>query len=308
MTLKTLIIKNLVLVEEAHLSFKEGLTVITGETGAGKTALIEAIRLILGKRSDATKVRKGCEKATIQAAFDPSFTPELRDLLNEAGLSILEDEELILTREISAQGKSRAFICSQLVPSSFLTSLAPHLIDFVGQNAQVDMRAAEVQRKYLDLFADIDLIPFQMCLIREKEFEAQTRRLREEKKESGAKRPFLKSQLEELASLQLKEDEEKTLFEEYSFLSNAQELLASTEKALEQTDSLIEGCGKVGSLIKQMQKYEETFVDAEEMTKEAHLQLSELRALTLSFQGKLENDPHRLIFLEERLSKIDQLK
>ncbi len=133
--LKTLIIKNLILIEHEEIEFQEGLSVITGETGSGKTALIQAISLILGQRADATKVRKGCEKAFIQGSFALDPSNELLELFESAGVPFPHEEELILSREISSKGKSRSFIGSQMVPSSFLQSIAPYLVDFVGQHS-----------------------------------------------------------------------------------------------------------------------------------------------------------------------------
>jgi DNA repair protein RecN (Recombination protein N) len=303
--LKSLIIKNLILVEETHLTFDKGLTVITGETGAGKTALIEAIRLILGKRLDATKVRKGCEKALIQASFELPDPALFKEIFYHHGVTLPEEEELILTREISASGKSRAFVSGELVPAAFLAAIAPYLVDFIGQNAQMELRSQEVQRDSLDQFANIDLLPYQSSYKLEKELEAELNLLQKEKGESAFKRSLLESQLKDLEELQLQAGEEESLFEEYTLLSNAQELLATSSEALEQADSLIEGARHLDVQLRQLEKYDPTL---REFYNEASLPLAELHELLLRFQGKLESDPSRLAYLEERLTAIERLK
>lgn len=302
--IKTLIIKNLVLVEEAQISFESGLTMITGETGAGKTALIEAIRLILGERADPSKVRKGCEKATIQAAFDLDFS--LRAALDEGGISYSDDEELIITREISSAGKSRAFIAGQMVTASLLQGLAPYLVDFIAQHAQVTLKSSESQRQLLDLFADVNLTIFQTLWETEKQLQTQIEALQERKKDQ--REPLLKRELEELLEANLKEGEDEALFEEYSLLTNSQELLATTSQIIAESDSAIDRCVAISSLFGSILKYDAKFEETQAMARDAQVQLVELSSALQSFQAKIESDPGRLNFIEERLKVLDRLK
>lgn len=301
--IKTLIIKNLVLVEESHIQFEGGLTMITGETGAGKTALVEAIHLILGERADSSKVRKGCDKAIIQASFDLEKVPAV---LQDAGIEVPEDEELILTREISAAGKSRAFIAGQMVPASLLQSLAPYLVDFIAQHAQGLLKSSDSQRELLDLYADIDLVPFQALWEREKGLQVEIDTLQERK--NGQREQFLNDQLEELLEANLQEGEEEALFEEYSLLSNSQELLATTGQIIGEADGAIQQCNSITALFNPILKYDASFDETLKMAKEARLQLTELSSQLQSFQAKIESDPGRLNTIEERLKVLDRLK
>ncbi|NGX38009.1 MAG: DNA repair protein RecN [Chlamydiae bacterium] len=284
MSLKTLILKNLILIEEAHVDFQNGLTIITGETGAGKTALIEAIRLILGERSDATKVRKGCERAVIQAAFDGA-----------------SDEDLIISREIFANGKSRAFVAGEMVPAAVLQKLAPSLVDFIGQHAQISLKNTETQRTFLDLYAQIDLSPFQTRWDEEKQIQAQLEEL--ERQKSLNQKLLIENQLGELDSAQPQEGEDEVLFEEYALLSNSQELLGNAAQILTSTDAAIDHCVQIEATLASSGLEEN-----QQMAKEAHFQLAELRDSMHHLKAKIESDPGRLTYLEERLKMLDQLK
>ncbi len=306
--IKSLLLKNLILVEEALVSFDSGLTVITGETGAGKTALVEAIRLILGERADASKVRKGCEKALIQASLDITLSPPIRALFEETGLATSPDEDLILSREINVSGKSRSFIAGQMVPASLLQKLAPHLIDFIGQHAQVSLKSSESQRELLDLFAETDLASFQELWEREKQLESEIRLLEEKKKTSDQREALLEEHLNELNQANLTKGEDEALFEEYTLLANSQELLSTAHQILAQSEEAIEKSTSISPLLDSIVKYSPDLSEVQKMAKEAHLQLTEIAAQMQSFQAKVESDPSRLEFLEERLKLLEHLK
>lgn len=304
--LKTLFLKNLVLVEEASVDFKEGLTIITGETGAGKTALIEALRLLLGERADSSKVRKGCEKASVSASFDLPLA--VRPVLEKAGIDSPADEELILSREILASGKSRAFVCGQMVPASLLQTLAPYLIDFVGQHAQVLLKSSDQQLRLLDQFIELNLIPFQTAWKEEKELEKSHQTLINSKEASEARKGQLEAQKEELEEANVQEGEDEALFEEYTLLANAQELLVHSSDILTASEEATNRCVEIQKHLGAMLRFDKTLFEAEKMGKEAHFLLSELTQMLQSFQGKMESNPNRLAFLEERLKILDHLK
>lgn len=304
--LKTLQIKNLILIEEAMIEFDRGFTVITGETGAGKTALVEALRLLCGERGDSTKVRKGASRAWIGACF--SFSPPLSKIFEEFGLSHPENEDVLITREISREGKSRCFVSGQMVPVSFLQELSPFLLDFVGQHATTSLKSLDKQREYLDVFAEIDLFPFQKSWKEEKNLEAELSKLKAERENVIKRRDFLEEKCAELLAAKLKEGEENALFEEYTVLSNSQELERLTDQSLEAADTVLDGIRKVRNLLMQMEKCGLEAKEEGQIAKEIDLQGEELRSLLLRIQAKWENDPQRLHFLEERLSFLEKLK
>jgi len=299
--LKTLSIRNLVLVEEAHLEFESGMTVITGETGAGKTALIEALRLILGDRADASKVRKGAEKAHVSATFEGNLHPDLVSVFDEFGIPFPEDEPLIISREISLEGKNRAFVSGGAVPLAFLGKIAPLLVDFVGQHAQILMKSDSQQKELLDGFGAIDLSAFQTRLIEERTWTDQLARLKREKEEESLDR--LQNQLAELDELGYTSDEDTVLFEEFSLLSNSEEILSHSSKVAQLIDQALGICHDLQRHLDRL-----PIEEGAEMVKEVHLQFSELQRLAHSLSAKVDCDPSRLTYLEERLRAIDQAK
>ena len=304
--LKHLFLKNIVLVEEANIDFHSGLTIITGETGSGKTALIEALRLLLGERADSSKVRKGCEKASVSASFD--LPKGLTPLLDEAGIAYTDEEELILSREILSTGKSRAFISGQIVPAALLQKLAPHLIDFIGQHAQVLLKSGEEQGKLVDQFGEIDLSPFQRAWSEEKRLDKELKSLLSSKETSETRKAMLEAQRQEIEEARITPGEDEALFEEYTLLANSQELLIHSAAILSSADEATEKCVEIEKHLEAMRRFDKGLEDAQKMGKEAHFQLSELTQTLQSFQGKMESDPGRLSFLEERLKTLDHLQ
>ena len=130
-----LIVENYAVVEQARIRFHAGLNILTGETGSGKSIVVDSFGLLLGGRASAEMVRSGQTRARVSGIFSPAGNPELEALLGEAGIE-LDGEELIVEREIGANGKSRAFVGNRPVTTAFLRQLAPALGDIHGQNEQ----------------------------------------------------------------------------------------------------------------------------------------------------------------------------
>src|SRR4029078_7209137 len=129
--------------------------VTTGETGAGKTAIIEAISLCLGARADTSLIRQGCDRALVEGSFSITDRSTLHALLKDAGIDFDPEEELSIRREITLEGKNKAYINCCSVPLPFLQKVGTELIDFVGQHALLDLKSNEAQRTLLDLYGDL---------------------------------------------------------------------------------------------------------------------------------------------------------
>src|SRR3954453_12239606 len=147
-----LVVENYAVVERLRVHFHAGLNLLTGETGSGKSIVVDALGLLLGGRASADMIRTGEPRARVAGIFDVKDHAGVRKLLEPAGLEI-EDGELLIEREILASGKSRAFVGSRPVAASLLKDLAPHLADIHGQHDQQLLFSADAQRDMLDVFA-----------------------------------------------------------------------------------------------------------------------------------------------------------
>ena len=145
-------VENYAVVEQARIRFQEGLNVLTGETGSGKSIVVDSLSLLLGARASAEMIRSGETRARVSGIFSVDTTPEMEEALRAAGIE-REEEELIVEREIASNGKSRAFVANRPVTTAFLRQLAPALGDIHGQNEQQQLFAAPAQRELLDEYA-----------------------------------------------------------------------------------------------------------------------------------------------------------
>lgn len=307
--LKTLILKNLILVETAEISFEKGLTTITGETGSGKTALLEAIKLLIGERADATKVRSNAEKAFIQGEFDIPKNSSITVLLEEHGITLDQEGVCVITREISSTGKSRCFISGQLAPLHVLQKISPFLVEIVDQHAHVALRNEDAQRNYLDLFAHISLPlqDFQEKWNEEKNLYQKYEKLKKDKDQSEERKLWVQNTLEELKVSDIKEKEEEELFKEYTYLANIQELLEKGFYAIEGLSATLPQLFQLQQLLREMHQYDSNMKQPYQNLKECYHQLEEIKRFLQSKLGDTQTDSSRLATLEQRLKLIDKL-
>src|SRR5436305_7582664 len=148
-----LTVENYAVVEQARIRLQQGLIVLTGETGSGKSIVVDSLWLLLGARASSEMVRTGAAKARVSGIFSVPIANGVAELLTEAGIELDPDEELIIEREIAANGKSRAFVANRPVTSAFLRQLSPALGDIHGQNEQQSLFSSSAQRDILDSYA-----------------------------------------------------------------------------------------------------------------------------------------------------------
>src|SRR5579885_2776088 len=148
-----LVVENYAVIEKVRVRFHRGLNLLSGETGSGKSIVVDAFGLLMGARASAEMVRSGADRARVSGIFEVAATPALARLLEDAGIEI-EDNEVLVEREILANGKSRAFIGNRPATAALLKELAPHLGDIHGQHDQQQLFSPSVQREMLDEFAN----------------------------------------------------------------------------------------------------------------------------------------------------------
>ena len=271
--LKHLSINGFTLIAQAEVPFREGFTAITGETGAGKSVLLKSLRIVCGDKAQSTMVRTGEEKAVVEATFDISNEPQVKKILEE--LEIDCDDELIIRREITASGKSRARVGGTVVNLPDLQRLGEELIQMHGQSEQLLLRDTRTHTKMLDDYAgNSELLATYSSEWNEwNKIQEQIKATEDRAKNLAAQKDFLKFQFEELSKAALKEGEEEALEEkvngaskqeaETRYLNEIQGMLGGENGLLDQVQILT---SKLRSLATKLPDYEDYLKSLEEVT------------------------------------------
>jgi len=306
--LKLLKISNIALVTTAELELGSGLTLLTGETGAGKSILVDALGLVLGARASADLIRSGSDRAVVEAVVESEHA---RDALERLGLPADEDE-IIVRREVHASGKGRATVNGALVPASVLRELAPHLAVIHGQHEPQGLLDPETHLDVVDQHAGIDRAVVAEAHARLRQIEAELDALRRDRRESERRREMLEYQAAEIDRAGLRGGEEDELRAERAVQANAGKLAALSSEAYA---LLYEDDGAALARLRQAyRKIEE--LSGIDRRFQAHLegreavvaQLDELALFLRDYQEGLQVIPGRLDEIEARLAVIERLK
>ncbi|EGY51932.1 DNA repair protein RecN [Neisseria shayeganii] len=307
--LLNLSLRDFVIVDELHLDFDTGFTVLTGETGAGKSITLDAIGLLLGDKADFSQVRHGAKEAQLSALFDLSELPAVRAELQEQGLLAEGAEELSLRRIIDAKGKSRSFINNQAATLAQLKQIGSRLIDIHGQNAHHSLNTEAAQRDLLDAFSgSLDLAAQVKTAYRAWQAAQEAcRQAAEQAEQLETERERLAWQHGELEKLAPAEGEWASLSASHDSLAHAAELLQAAESVREYVD----GEGGLNSLLSRCQKQladlsgiEPRFADSLEMLGEIEAQLGEVAANMRAVCAHVEINPAELAAQEARMGEL----
>lgn len=304
-------ISNFALIERLELGFGPGLTVLTGETGAGKSILIGALSLALGNRADSGVVRQGAERAEVAATISLDGNEDARRWLREQELE--DGEECILRRTVSADGRSRAFINGSTVPLASLRALGVLLIDIHGQHEHHSLLEREHQAALLDGYARH---PGLLAQVEHRYRE--WRRLRTEAQEleqltagSGGELDLLRYQAQELDTLDLGADELRRLDEEHRRLANAGQLIEACRAGVaalhEDEDAIADGIARLSGMLRQFASADAGLGAAVELLANAEMQVGEAAAELRACLQRLDLDPERLAQIDRRLGAVHEL-
>lgn len=304
--LRTLHIRDFVIVEQTEIHFGPGFTVFSGETGAGKSILIDALALALGERGDVSVLREGAARADITAVFDTP--PALNAWLAEREIDA--DEELSLRRVIDAQGRSRAYINGTPATVAQLRELGDSLVDIHGQHAHQSLMRPEAQRDLLDAHGghgDLRQAVGQAW----KQWRALARQLESAEKDAAGlatERERLQWQVDELDRLGLAPDEWESLQAEHTRLSHSQSLLDGATQILDaldgEGDSAHHRLTSANHRIQQMLRHDTGLQGIYDELESARIAISEAVSDLNNYVSRVDLDPRRLADLEARLSAV----
>jgi len=307
-------ITNLAVIEQVSLQFSEGFQVLTGETGAGKSILVDAVALLMGGRASTDHIRAGAEEAVLEAAWTIPTTGPVTDHVQQAGLLGPHETEVIIRRVLSRSGRNRIYLNGNLAPLSLVQSLAGLLIDIHGQHEQQSLLSLQAQLDALDAFAGLNemrktyAVQHDRWRMRQRELE-EVRSLAAQRLE---REELLRFQVRELEEAAVQPGEEEALSNERRRLAHASRLRELADAAYGGLyDSELSILGGLGSVTQQLRELSGVDSDTAELlsqTEGATVQLRELAHRLRDYRETLEQDPERLMQIEDRLDRLHRLK
>ncbi len=302
-------VRDFAIIDRIDIEFEAGMTVLTGETGAGKSILVDALGLVLGERGSAQLVRDGAKRAEFAAEFDVSDVASARAWLEEQSLD--RDDECLLRRVINSDGRSRAFINGNSVPLSQLKSLGELLLDIHGQHFHQSLGRRLVQRDLLDFFGGLleKRAATELSFATWKSVADRLQQLTEAETDRASRLDLLSFQLQELDALALGPDELDELRTERQKLQNSGRLAEGVSSALQ---NLFENdAGNANSLVadalravESLLDYDDSLAPVLEMLNSASIQVTEAADSLRRYSDSIDMDPGRRDWVEERLDSI----
>ncbi len=297
-------ISNYTIVSALEMEFQQGMTVITGETGAGKSIMLDALGLCLGDRADPKAVRHGCERAEINASFDIGSIPAAKAWLKSRDL--LQGDDCILRRIVTAEGRSRAYINGSASTLLDCGEFGALLIDIHSQHAHQSLLRKDTQRHILDAFAGHQKLAAQLeqsasdWLRTKRELDLLT----SAQDEHNARAQLLAYQVEELDQLALQDGELPQLEDEQKALANAEQILQSAHGALDLCDAQESGTRQAWQLLQDDAHNSQTIGSARELLDSAAIQLTEAKSEIQGYIDGVQMNPQRLEEVEQRLGSF----
>lgn len=311
--LKELRIKNYAIIDELNIEFKPGLNILTGETGAGKSIIIESLGLILGERASDEMIRSGEDSAQIEAVFDISKMKRIKETLLESGIE-QEDEELIIRRQVSRSGKNRSYVNGNIINLSGLKNIGDMLVDIHGQHEHQTLLHPENHCAVLDSFGDTEQLK-DKCREGYQNFKNLQREMDDlinKERERIQRIDLLTFQREEIDKAELKPGEDGELKKEKNLLQNAEKL---HQKATEAYDILYSSDGAVTEKlnavitdISEINKIDSTMERVLENGRGVLFQVEDIALKIRDYMEKIEFNPNRLSEIDDRLAEISSLK
>jgi DNA repair protein RecN (Recombination protein N) len=306
-------LENYAVIDNVVVEFSSGLNLLTGETGAGKSILIDALGLLLGEKASTDVIRTGAERAVVSAVFesDGAALAAIAEILEKNGLDV-EDSSLILRREIAAGGKGRVFINNQPATVGVLKQIAPHLAAVHAQNDSIMNFDAAARQELLDAYAGIELRDVAAAFASWRQTRERIAELERDEADRVRLLDLWSFQCRELEEARLQPGEDERLETEKRVLANAEKIYSA---AMQGFDLLYEGEASTSSSLRAAQKhleelarYEPKFEEARAALESARISVEDVGATLRDYAGGIQASPERLSEIEERLALLDRLK
>lgn len=307
-------LENYAVIDHLAVEFGHGLNLLTGETGAGKSILIDALALLLGEKASADVIRGGVERAVISAVFEvpASATNAVAKLLESNGLDEADEHSLILRREISATGKGRVFVNNQPATVTVLRQLAPHLAIIHAQNESILSFDGPARLELLDAFAESRIENVAQSFSRWKQIRSRIDELERGEQDRLRLVDLWMFQRREIEDAKLQSGEDEDLESEKRVLANAEKIYNAAMNAF---DLLYEGSGSTSSSLRaaykqveELARYESKFQEALAALDAARISVEDVGATLRDYAGGIQSSPEHLAEVEDRLVLLDRLK
>ncbi len=310
--LKSILVKDYALIEQINIEFGKGLNIITGETGAGKSILIDAMGLLLGERASTEVVRKGAQKSVVEGIFDVEGNKKVKIILEENEIDFLP--ELIMRREISLKGNNRCFLNDTPVSLNVIKNIGDLLVDLHGQHEHQSLLRTETHIDFLDEFGSTEelLKNYRQVYNELSKASRELKELKEKENILKEKKDIYSFQIKEIDAVSPEEGEEEKITEELKILENSEKLseLTSTVYDLlyESENSINDSLGKIKNEIEQLLEIDKSFSEADNECENAITLINDISEFVRSYRSKIDIDPEHLEKLRERLGAINLLK
>ena len=304
-------LENYAVIDNAAVEFAPGLNLLTGETGAGKSILIDALALLLGDKASTEVIRHGAERAVVSAVFEVESRKTVRRILEENGIDG-EEDSLILRREIAVGGKGRVFINNQPATVAVLRQLAPYLATIHAQNESLVSFDAAARIELLDAFAGAQLEQVGQAFAHWKDICKRIEDLQRGEQDRLRLLDLWTFQQREIEEAKLQPGEDERLEAEKRILANAEKIYSAAMNAF---DLLYEGPSSTSSSLRAAQKnveeltrYEPKFKEALAAIDSARISVEDVGATLRDYAGGIQASPEHLAEVEDRLAQLDRLK
>ncbi len=310
--LESIVINNFAIIDQTHIEFDQGMTALTGETGAGKSILLDAIQLVLGDRADSNSVKAGCDKADISVSFDTTTIADANAWLQRHELA--DDHSCLLRRVIHSNGRSKAFINGSPVPLGQLRELGEMLVDLHGQHEHQSLQKSAVQRELVDAcLPDSDLLSATRDSFASwQQLQQRQREMLDQSQEKQQRIDLLQLYTREFAELSLQPGEYASLQDEYSRLSHAGQILQISSEVNgrlydNEPFNIQAELSVCAEQLQQLAEIDHSLKDTQQLLQEALIQTQEAASFMRAYHQDIDLDPARLDWINQRLSQAQSL-